>query len=125
MRKAVSLVCIRNKSLLIVCDDDRLTWTVPGGKPELNETDIVCLQREVREELSADVSGIVFYKRFEGISPHQGDRIEVSCYFGNIETEPSPSSEITAIAWEKDFRGKKISNVTQKIIDALRQDGLI
>ena len=114
-----------DKSLLIVCDDDRLTWTVPGGKPESNETDIACLQREVHEELSTTISDIIFYKRFEGVSPHQGDIMEVNCYFGNIESEPSPSSEITAVAWDKDFSGKKMSNVTLKIIDSLRQDGLI
>jgi 8-oxo-dGTP diphosphatase len=125
MRKAVSLICIRDKSLLIVCDDDRLTWTVPGGKPEANETDVACLQREVREELSTTVSEIRFYKRFEGVSPHRGDHIEVYCYLGNIESEPSPSSEITDVAWDKDFLGKEISDVTLKIINSLRQDGLI
>ena len=126
MRRAISLICIRDKSLLIVCDDDRVTWTVPGGKPELGETDIECLQREAAEELSGVVvSDIQFYQRFEGISPHKGDRIEVNCYFGRIDVHPVPSSEITAIAWEKDFSGKKISDVTQKIIDALRHDGLI
>ena len=125
MRKAVSLVCIRNKTLLIVCDDDRLTWTVPGGKPESNETDIACLQREVREELATTVSDLRFYKCFEGASPHQGDLIEVNCYFGKIQSKPNPNNEITAIAWEKDFSDKKISNVTSKIIDSLRQDDLI
>src|SRR3989338_5184202 len=125
MRKAVSLICIRDGSLLIVCDDDRLTWTVPGGKPELDETDIACLQREVREELSTTICDMVFYKHFEGVSPHQGDCIEVNCYFGNIETEPSPHSEITAVSWDRDFIGKKISDVTLKIIDSIRQDGLI
>jgi 8-oxo-dGTP pyrophosphatase MutT (NUDIX family) len=112
--------------LLIVCDDDRLTWTVPGGKPEPGETDIECLRREVSEELScAILSDIRFYKCFKGISPHNGDLIEVNCYFGDIDTDPRPSGEITAIAWNKEFANKKVSDVTSKIIASLRQDNLI
>src|SRR3989344_7659245 len=103
MRKAVSLICIRNKSLLIVCDDDRLTWTVPGGNPESNETDIACLQREVREELATTVSDLRFYKCFEGASPHQGDLIEENGILGIYHPNLSPRGGITPFARVKNF----------------------
>ena len=126
MRRAVSLIAIRDRALLLVRDDDNITWTLPGGKPDGNEADLECLSREIKEELAVTSLGdISFYKSFTAISPHKGDLITASCYFGNLYEEPKPSSEITACEWVRDFNNRTISNVTRSVIDSLTREGYL
>ena len=50
-------VIIYNNAILLIinCTDTR-TWTLPGGGYEKGEDSIACLRRELREELSLDIS---------------------------------------------------------------------
>jgi ADP-ribose pyrophosphatase YjhB (NUDIX family) len=50
LRTAINAVIIEDGKILLV--RKRQTWILPGGKPGINESDLECLCREIREELS-------------------------------------------------------------------------
>ena len=82
MRKAIDLLVIRNWEILLVRKNQ--TWILPGGKPEENESDLECLQREIKEELGVNPIVENFYGSFIGKTPHKGDFLEAEVYFGRI-----------------------------------------
>lgn len=122
MRKAVSLISIENRKILLVKKNK--TWILPGGKPNLGESDIECLARELAEELPEliVIGDFKFYKIFTGRTPHKGDVIEVLTYFANIKGGIKPAMEIDEALWVDNFEGIKLSEVTQKIISSLYED---
>ena len=123
MRKAVNAAIIRKGRILLVRKLE--TWILPGGKPEGKETDIECLTRELGEELpTVQLRNPRFYKQFTGPTPHTEDTIEVSVYLADIKGEPSAGAEINDVGR---FRGGNCpqSEITDKIVASLRQDGYL
>ena len=122
MRKAISGVVIRDGKILLVRKNE--TWILPGGKPHEKESDIECLCREFGEELSGmEIEDIRYYDFFEGITPHKKDMLKVETYFCETsESVGKPSQEINGVEWVKDFSHYNISDITNKVIESLKQD---
>ncbi len=125
MRIAIGAAIIEDKKILLV--KKKQTWIFPGGKPEINESDIECLCREVREELSGtQLDNIRYYNEFEGITPHTGDVLKAKVYFADIRGELlPPSGEISAYEWVSDTSQHIISDITLKALRSLRKDGYL
>lgn len=125
MRKAINLIAIQDKKILLT--KKKQVWILPGGKPEAEETDLECLSRELAEELPKLIVIDDFkpYKSFSGKTPHKGDMLEAITYFATVEGEITPSMEITEAGWFNDFDAINLSDITAKIIDALKTDGFI
>ena len=125
MRVAIGAAIIRDGGILLV--KKKQSWILPGGKPEFGEDDISCLCREVREELSGtEVEVIRFYKGFEGMAPHKGDKILAKVYFADIKGElHRHSAEIDAAEWVKNTKKYSLSDVTSKILASLQKDGYL
>ena len=124
--RIVNLLSIRHGSLLFVKKRD--FWTFPGGKIKKGESDWECAIREQSEELpKSSLDGKnVYFDKFYGLSP-SGGRIEVICYFGNIEGDISPGAEISAarrIPENKIFL-YPLSAVTILIVEKLREGKFI
>lgn len=124
MRKAVSVVIIKNGQILLV--RKQVTWILPGGKPQTGESDIDCLLREVGEELPGiSLSNLRYFDTFTGITPHKGDELLAEIYFADAEGDITPSAEINAAEWTNTPETYKLSDITQRVIISLRQNGYL
>lgn len=86
MRSVIGAVIIENKNILLVRKKNKLI--LPGGKPENGESDISCLSREIREELSGtkiDLKSVRYFDTFEGISPNSKSSIQLRVYLAGLE----------------------------------------
>jgi len=124
MRTAINAVIIQDNKLLLV--RKKLTWILPGGKPESGETDLECLCREIDEELSGTrIKDIRYYNQFEGKTPHRGDVLKARVYFASIDGplySVRNGDSISEMSWVDDFSKYNLSAITLKIVNSLQQD---
>lgn len=124
MRPVISLIAIKNNSLLLV--KKKNVWILPGGKPEEGESELQCLNREMKEELPGlRVKNLKRYKSFTGIAPHKGDKIEVIVYFGDVSGDIRSEAELNDSAWVNDIKNLNVSDTTESIFRNLKKEGLI
>ncbi len=124
MRKAVCAVIIKDGCLLLVKKGN--FWILPGGKPEGEETDIECLKREFKQELPdfRPTAG-EHLGTFYGPTPrHPKELLRAEVYFAGGEGKITPAAEIKQAKWEKNPEKRRLSNITQKIVLALREERL-
>ncbi|HPT08586.1 MAG TPA: NUDIX hydrolase [bacterium] len=48
-------ICFDKKANILILKESENAWNIPGGKPELNETPIQTLKRELREEVDVEI----------------------------------------------------------------------
>lgn len=106
MTKTVALAVVNADRLLCVRKSPRHRWILPGGQVQPGETDLAALRREITEELACGVqpSTVRWLGTFAGTSPDEigvdaDQGTEVRCWTGVLDGPPTPSSEITALAW--------------------------
>ena len=76
-------------------------WEFPGGKMEAGETPEEALVREIREELSAEISVVEYLCTVEYDYP--GFHLTMHCYLCSLVTEALHLNEHEAAKWlEKD-----------------------
>lgn len=127
MRTAINAAIIRDEKILLV--KKKKVWILPGGKIEPcdNGSNINCLHREIeqKELPRVKLTNIWYYKNFYGKTPHKGEVLEAKVYFSEIqENERETAREILKSEWigKRDISKYKISDITGKIIDSLKQD---
>lgn len=104
-------------------------WFIPGGKREAGESDHQALAREIREELSVELSGETM--SFVGVFENQaaghpaGVSVRMTCYKGCYEGALQPSSEIEEMAWLTHADKSISSPVDGLIFDWLKERNLI
>lgn len=128
MRKVISGIDINEKKEILLTKK-KDTWILPWGKPDGDEDDIACLQREYREELNgAEIWAMMYYKNFEWIAPHKWDMLFIKTYFTKIISDIlEPSWEIIAAERvnKKNIHKYVLSDSTQKIVQNLIQDNYL
>ncbi|MFA6064839.1 MAG: NUDIX domain-containing protein [archaeon] len=119
------LVCMKAKSA------KDYFYLMPGGKIEKGETDIECLVREIKEELSCkvDLPSLKFIAEYIDVAAgHPDKEVSIKLYSGKLIGSPVPSMEIKEIHWVgkeavNDPKNSPIS--TNKIIPDLVKNGIL
>lgn len=128
--RKVALAVFKDKKMLQVRThkQDHIFFTL-GGKIEEGESEINCLNREVKEEIgcSLDEASIKFLTEFEDVAHGKDALVNIRMYQGKLIGEPKPSSEIVEIGWFDTNSDKKNMSVIAKrtIFPWLKQHGYI
>ena len=101
--RKVALAVFKDKKLLVVrTHKNKEVFYTLGGKIERGESDIDCLKREVKEEVSCDVneSSLKFLQEFQDVAHGKENTwLVIRMYSGELVGEPKPSAEIIEIGW--------------------------
>ena len=121
MNTVINAAIIKDDKILLVKKRD--AWILPEGKLNSNESDLECLSKEIAEKLSgAKLEVLCYYGDFFGYAHHEKYELITKVYLAYlVEDEFKPSSEISA-AWVDDTTNYSLSDVTVKIINALKGD---
>lgn len=125
MRRVVGAAIIKDGEILLVRENQ--SWILPGGKPEPGESNVRCLRRELNEELSGtQLENIISYRRIQGRSPNVGDIVSAHVYFADIKGQLGQASgEIEEALFVRDTTEYNLSDLTIRIIEALKKDGYL
>ena len=104
-------------------------YYIPGGKREPGETDAQTLVREIRGELTVDLSveSLVYRGTFEAPAHgHAPDvRVQMTCYGASYTGTLRPAAEIAEVVWLTYQHRPLVSAVDQLIFDWLRHQQLL
>ena len=99
----VAWLLIKDNKILSTRSKGKDTFYIPGGKRELDETDIETLVREIKEELDVDIiqDSVNYYGTF--IAQSHGDikglMVKMTCYVASYKGLLTASSEIAEYQW--------------------------
>lgn len=129
--RKVSLAVFKDKKLLVVRSDDQSeVFYSLGGTIEEDESEIDCLAREVKEEISCEVdrSSLEFLAEFEDVAHgRENTLVNIKMYKGNLIGEPEASSEVVEIGYfDSQTDQKHLSEIAiKKIFPWLKDAGYI
>lgn len=120
---------IKNRRILSTRSRGKDTWYLPGGKREVGESDHEALIREIREELSVEISpdSLAHVGNFEDQAHGhpEGVMVKMQCYSGEYIGELKPAAEIEEMTWLTTADMHRISPVDKIIFNYLKKEGLI
>ncbi len=125
----VALAVFKEKKILQVrTNKQEYVFFTLGGKIEPGETEIECLEREVKEEIGCEVSNLKFLHEFEDVAHDKNeDLVNIKMYEGKLKGEPRPSAEIVEIGYfDSNSDKRNLSVIAQRtIFPWLKQHGYI
>lgn len=102
---------------------------IPGGKIEVGETDVECLERETKEELSAEIDKTQtrFLAEFQEIAHNRPDvLVNLKLYETRLLSDPQPDSEIEELRYfDSSIDSKHIDLLGSKIFAWLKNNNYI
>ncbi|MEY8717283.1 NUDIX hydrolase [Francisella philomiragia] len=101
MIHAAAFVAIKDNKILLTRTRDNTIWYQAGGKIEQNETPIQTIVRELKEELSLELTTDDMHY-LGNITTDNHDRtttVSLECFTADINQEIKPCAEISAIKW--------------------------
>lgn len=129
--RKVALAVFKNGKLLQVrTKSQESVFFTLGGKLEKGESDMDCLNREVKEEIGCEIdeSSIKFLTEFEDVAHGKGDDLlNIRMYEGKLIGDPKPSSEVVEINYFDTNSDKvHLSTIAQRtIFPWLKKNGYI
>ncbi|AUI61690.1 NUDIX domain-containing protein [Amycolatopsis sp. BJA-103] len=120
---------LRDGRILSTRSRGKSVFYLPGGKREAGETDTETLVREIREELTVEITPAsitpagVFEAQADGHVP--GIVVRMTCYTAEFAGTLAASSEIDEVAWLGYADRDRVSAVDKIIFDHLLETGLL
>ncbi|MGV8150560.1 MAG: NUDIX domain-containing protein [Candidatus Woesearchaeota archaeon] len=131
-RIRIAAIIIQDGKLLLLngCGSKKF-WT-PGGGCEEGETDIICLKRELAEEINVELKSAKFFGEFYTKSFYNQELDAMQrVYLVEIVGLPAPSSEIQNIKWfskeelySKEYADIAITQEREHILPGLIKAGV-
>jgi 8-oxo-dGTP diphosphatase len=126
----IGAAIIKNDKILVVKEAGWEKYGLPGGTIKKNEEVFDCLEREIKEELNADVKrdSLEYLGVFEDAAMNEPDTlVQIKVYRAELESGPSKTSEVEDMFWfGKDDDFEKLGPIDKnKILPALIKKGLI
>ncbi len=125
----IALLYLRDRKILSTRSHGKTNYYLPGGKREAGETDLQCLQREIKEELAVEIlsASVVYYGTFAAQADGHPDGLEVkmTCYLADFTGDPTATSEIAEVKWLTTDNTDIISAVDKLIFKDLHNKGLL
>ncbi|BAV97033.1 NUDIX hydrolase [Lysobacter enzymogenes] len=125
----VAWIHLRDGKILSTRSRGKDRFYIPGGKREAGESDVDCLQREVREELAVELQAdsIDYLATFQAQAHGHPDGVLVKmiCYAADPMGEPTASAEIEEWQWLGYADRERASVVDGLVFDWLRERGLL
>ncbi|WP_270087313.1 NUDIX hydrolase [Sphingobacterium sp. SYP-B4668] len=122
-------IFIKDGKVLSTRSKDSEIWFLPGGKRELLENDVEALTREIKEELTVDltISSLQYIGAFEAQAANHDENVNVkmSCYLAEYTGELIAASEIAEIGYLDSTHFNIISPVDRVIFNFLQAKTLI
>lgn len=101
-------------------------YSSPLVAREGSETEIDCLRRELKEELSVRLVGARFFGVYERPSALESGTVKISVWIAEVEGQCIPCSEIEEVLWMGADSTVPIGSVfSECVIPALVCDGLM
>ena len=129
--RKVGVAIFKNKKVLLARSKKNAeVFYLPGGKYQLGETDMECMQRELKEELGtiAIYDTIKYLNEFRGVAHNKGANTKLysKLYTCKLITEPKACSEIAEIKYfDSTIDAKHKSVLGEKIIKWLKENDYI
>lgn len=132
--KSGAIIINSEGRMLIVKPKNKDFWLFVGGKIEEGETPEEALEREIKEELDANLKGFPIFYMESPIEAAAGDKlgrtIQIKIFTVELDREPEPSSEIEKIHWisKEEFEKEEFllgSILGEHVIPKLISEGLI
>ena len=125
----LAFIDIKNKKILSTLSKGKVTWYIPGGKREGNETDYEALIREVKEELSVDLipETIAHIGTFEAQAhgKPEGTIVRMICYEAKFVGDLKAAAEVAKFKYVTYAWKEQSSPVDKLIFDDLKNKKLI
>lgn len=127
----VAWVYIKNEKLLGVRTRGENVYYLPGGKREGSESDLQCLQRELKEELGISVKPDTakFLGQFaaQAHGTTAGKEVVIKCWQSSFAGKIAPAGEIEELDWigAEDLDSQHISLATKTVLAHLVKEGLV
>jgi len=125
----LAFIHIQDKKILMSLSKGKSTWYIPGGKRENGESDIDALSREVKEELSVELTpkSIEKFGVFEAQAHGhpEGTIVRMTCYTAEFTRELKAASEIEKFEYFPYSRKSESSFVDHLIFDDLLNKDLL
>ena len=97
--KKYAAVILRSKLLLVVRKKGTDIFISPGGKPDMGETKLQCLSRELEEELNIKLITSAPLGQFSHKSAFEDSLVDITADYAEYSGTPEATSEIAEIAW--------------------------
>ncbi len=95
---AVQALILSDDQIMIVREGHKLL--LPGGKPELGETNEIALARELKEELDCNIDTLEYFGTYDyEKGPYTDKSLRLICFIVTLSGVPKASSEISEIIW--------------------------
>ncbi|MDR2943823.1 MAG: NUDIX hydrolase [Methanosarcinales archaeon] len=115
-------VILKNEHGIIVVQEPNGSWSLPGGGININESDMECALRELREETTVKGKNSNYQFEIKGrIHRDRHGKRYINLYkifeITEYENKPRPSNEIRKIGYWRSGKYMRLTSTTKKILD--------
>ena len=122
-------LCIYNNKLLTARSKNKNLFYIPGGKREIGESDADALIREIKEEISVDLTpdSIKYAATLiaQADEKETGITVRLTCYFADYVGNIHPDAEIEEVRFLSYIEKNNTSFASKQVMDWLKDKKFI